>query len=84
MIAPDEGLAIWSEVSGLTAKGPGLFWWQVFAAVKGMAIWISSAREFAEARNMDPILAFSGWYTTQRHTEVLIDLMKRARAGERP
>ncbi len=80
MIPAGEGLRLWSKVSGLAIDPAALFWWRVFAAVKGMAIWISSAREFAEARNMDPVIAFCGWYPAQVHSEVLIELMKEARS----
>lgn len=78
LIPLDEGLAIWEEASGLRADPDGLGWWRVFAAVKGMAIWISAAREFASGTNMDPVLAFSGWYTAQRHNEILVDYMRTA------
>ena len=80
MIPAEYGLAIWSEVSGINVDASAMLWWKIFSAVKGMAIWISSAREFAEARNMDPVIAFSGWYPAQAHSEVLIELMKQARA----
>ncbi|TNE39840.1 MAG: phosphotransferase family protein [Sphingomonadales bacterium] len=79
MIPVEEGLAIWSDVSGLEIDPDAMLWWKIFAAVKGMAIWISSAREFADARNMDPVIAFSAWYPAQAHSEVLIELMKQAR-----
>ncbi len=83
MIPEEDALRIWSEVSGLGADPAALLWWKIFAAIKGMAIWISSAREFADARNMDPVIAFSGWYPAQAHSEVLIELMKRARKSRR-
>jgi len=81
MIAAEDALKIWSDVSGVSADPAALRWWKIFSAVKGMAIWISSAREFAEGRNMDPVIAFSGWYPAQAHSEVLIELMKEARAA---
>ncbi len=83
MIAEDEALAIWSEVSELSANPDALLWWKIFSAVKGSAIWMSSAREFAEGRNMDPVIAFSGWYPAQAHAETLIELMKQARLNEK-
>jgi len=83
MIPEEEALELWAEVSGLKADPAALLWWKIFTAVKGSAIWISSAREFAEGRNMDPVIAFSGWYPAQAHSESLIELMKLARVGAR-
>ncbi len=47
----------------------------LFAAVKGMAIWISSAKAYREGGGVDPVLGFSGWYTARRHDVILADLL---------
>ncbi len=75
MIPTDEALAIWREVSGIGVKGGALRWWRIFAAVKGVAIWTSSAKEFGEGANRDPVLALSGWYTLARHNRILLSLL---------
>jgi aminoglycoside phosphotransferase (APT) family kinase protein len=73
LLLHDEAIAIWENTSGLKAPKDALFWWEIFASVKGAAIWISAAREFAEGRNTDPINAFSGWFCLAFHNRVLAE-----------
>jgi aminoglycoside phosphotransferase (APT) family kinase protein len=73
MIARTEAIRIWEQASGLKAEPEALYWWEIFASVKGAAIWISAAREYAEGRNIDPINAFSGWFCLAFHNKVLAD-----------
>jgi aminoglycoside phosphotransferase (APT) family kinase protein len=73
MIARSEAIAIWEKESGLKADPKALFWWEIFASLKGAAIWISAAREYAEGRNTDPINAFSGWYCLAFHNKILAE-----------
>jgi aminoglycoside phosphotransferase (APT) family kinase protein len=73
MLARDEAIAIWERESGLKAPKEALFWWEIFASLKGAAIWISAAREYAEGRNTDPINAFSGWFCLAFHNKVLAE-----------
>lgn len=62
-----EAIAIWQEASGCTFNPAAFEWWSIFASVKAMGIWISSARAFADGENDDPILAWSGWFTHAAH-----------------
>lgn len=71
MIEPEAGLAIWSRVSGIEVDRKALAWWRLFASVKGQAIWISSARAWADGGMSEPILAFSGWYTARAQDVIL-------------
>jgi aminoglycoside phosphotransferase (APT) family kinase protein len=73
MVERTKALAIWEAASGLKADPKALAWWEIFASLKGAAIWISAAREFAEGRNTDPINAFSGWFCLAFHNKVLAD-----------
>jgi aminoglycoside phosphotransferase (APT) family kinase protein len=73
MLPRDEAIAVWEKASGLKAEPKALHWWEIFASLKGAAIWISAAREYAEGRNIDPINAFSGWYCLAFHNKVLAD-----------
>ncbi|MDX1580827.1 MAG: phosphotransferase family protein [Alphaproteobacteria bacterium] len=79
MLPEDEAIRLWEEKTGLKADPESLMWWRLFAAVKGMGIWISSSKEFATAQNLDPVVAFSGWFTYQKHSELLIEYMKKIR-----
>lgn len=70
-----EAIAVWERASGLRAHAEALRWWSLFAALKGMAIWISSARAYRDGGGVDPVLGFSGWYTARRHDVILADLL---------
>jgi hypothetical protein len=43
--------------------------------VKGLAIWISSGKEYATGKNQDPVLAFSSWYCGSVHDVLLAERM---------
>jgi aminoglycoside phosphotransferase (APT) family kinase protein len=73
MLPREEAIAIWERESGLKAPKDALFWWEIFASLKGAAIWISAAREYAEGRNIDPINAFSGWFCLAFHNRILAE-----------
>lgn len=66
-----EAIAIWQEASGCIFDPAAFEWWSIFASVKAMGIWISSARAFADGKNDDPILAWSGWFTHCAHEVIL-------------
>jgi aminoglycoside phosphotransferase (APT) family kinase protein len=72
-LAREDGIALWEQKSGLIAGRDALSWWEIFASLKGIAIWISAAHEYATGRNDDPVNAFSGWYCLAFHNKVLAD-----------
>ena len=73
MVSKAEAIAIWERASGLKVDPAAFAWWELFASVKGQAIWISSAKEYVDGGLTEPILAFSGWYTARRHDEILAE-----------
>jgi aminoglycoside phosphotransferase (APT) family kinase protein len=73
LLARADAIALWENASGLKAEPQALFWWEVFASLKGAAIWISAAREYGETRDADPINGISGWYCLAFHNKVLAD-----------
>lgn len=77
-IPRSDAIAIWEKVSGLKADAAALYWWEIFASLKGLAIWISAAREYAEGRNSDPVNAFSGWFCLAFHNHVLAERLGAA------
>ena len=83
MIARKEALALWQNASGLTLDPERFRWWEVFASLKGLAIWISAGKEYATGANPDPVLAYSSWYCTDVHNRVLAHRLARIRADER-
>jgi len=80
MVTRDEAFRIWEQASGLKVDPAGFVWWELFASVKGQAIWISSAKEFKDGGYREPILCFSGWYTARRQDEILAEHLARLAA----
>ncbi len=68
-----RGIATWEGASGLTVDQDALRWGEIFAHVKGSAIWISGSREYASGTNHDPVLLISGWLCTARHAEIIAE-----------
>jgi len=68
-----RALQIWQEASGLQIDADAFRWWQVFASIKGLAIWISSTEDFANGSTKEPILAMAGWVMTDRQNRILVD-----------
>jgi aminoglycoside phosphotransferase (APT) family kinase protein len=77
LVARAEALRVWEAASGLKVDAKALYWWETFASLKGLAIWISAACEYAEGRNTDPVNAFSGWYCLAFHNKVLAERLSR-------
>jgi aminoglycoside phosphotransferase (APT) family kinase protein len=71
LIAREDAISIWEEASGCRFDAAAFTWWEMFATLKGLAIWVSSARAYAGGANADPILAFSGWYPKIEANRVL-------------
>ena len=66
-----DAIALWQEASGCAFDPVAFEWWSIFSSVKGLGIWISAAKAFAEGENDDPILAWSGWFTHAAHELIL-------------
>jgi aminoglycoside phosphotransferase (APT) family kinase protein len=75
MLKRDEAVAVWERASGLKVDPLALRWWAMFASFKGLAIWISSAKEFQAGTNTDPVMAFSGLYCLPFHNKRLADML---------
>ncbi len=73
MVGREEALALWERASGLQVDPAALAWWSLFASVKGAAIWTSAAKAWRDGGFVEPILAFSGWYTARRQDEILAE-----------
>ncbi|MBI1239005.1 MAG: phosphotransferase [Alphaproteobacteria bacterium] len=74
MLLPhDEAIRCWEDASGLRVDPQAFRWWQIFASLKGIAIWISSSEDFHAGAAKEPILAVAGWLMTDRQQQILID-----------
>lgn len=67
----EEAIRLWSEQAGLAFDSQAFAWWRLFAHLKGLAIWISAARSYVDGKNVDPVLAFSGWYCQVEHNRLI-------------
>jgi aminoglycoside phosphotransferase (APT) family kinase protein len=71
MVTREAAFAIWRAASGLEIDPEAFAWWSLFGSVKAQAIWISSAKAWAEGGMIEPILAFSGWFTARAQDRIL-------------
>jgi aminoglycoside phosphotransferase (APT) family kinase protein len=70
-----EAVRAWEAASGLVVDPEAFAWWQVFAALKGIGIWISSSEDFHSGASKAPILAIAGWLMTDRQQRILVDYL---------
>ncbi len=75
LITHDKAIALWEKSSGLKVNLQAFRWWRIFAAVKGIAIWISSSEDFKNGQSKDSILAMAGWLMTDRQNQILLDYL---------
>jgi len=68
-----RAMQIWQAASGIEIDPEAFRWWQIFASVKALAIWISSTEDFANGTTKEPILAMAGWVMTDRQNRILVD-----------
>lgn len=76
LLPRDQAIALWETSSGMRVDRQIFRWWQVFASLKGLAIWISSSEDFANGSTKEPILAIAGWMMTDRQNRILVDRLR--------
>lgn len=79
LLPREEAIAVWERSSGLRAAPEALLWWELFTCVKSLAIWISSAREYADAKSTDPMLALVGWIIHGMQERITLELLGRSK-----
>jgi hypothetical protein len=78
LLPREDAIRIWEAASGLTVDRDVFRWWQVFASLKGLAIWISSTEDFLHGDSKEAILAMAGWVMTDRQNRILVDRLHPA------
>jgi aminoglycoside phosphotransferase (APT) family kinase protein len=73
LLPREAAISIWQEASGIQVDRDAFTWWQVFASVKAIAIWISSAEDYVRGETKEPILALAGWPMMERQNRILLD-----------
>lgn len=76
-----EAIRMWESASTLEFEPERFRWWSLFCGVKGLAIWSSAARSYAEGKSRDPMRAFSGWYCATRHNHLIAERLAAAPRG---
>jgi aminoglycoside phosphotransferase (APT) family kinase protein len=79
LLPRERAIAIWEEGSGLAADPAALHWWELFSSVKGLGIWVSSAKEYSDGANHDAVLAFTGWWLTNSQDRAILETLGRLR-----
>jgi aminoglycoside phosphotransferase (APT) family kinase protein len=75
LLPRERAIAVWERASGLRADPEDLRWWEVFSSVKGLAIWISGAKEFSSGTNADPVLGFTGWWLANAQDRAMLETL---------
>jgi aminoglycoside phosphotransferase (APT) family kinase protein len=78
LLPREQAIRVWEEASGLRVDREAFRWWQVFASLKAVAIWISSTEDFVNGESKEPILAMAGWVMTDRQNRILVDRLHPA------
>jgi aminoglycoside phosphotransferase (APT) family kinase protein len=71
-----DAIALWKKTSGFDIAPHALDWWEKFACVKGLAIWLSAADEFISGKNTDSVNLFPAWRCVDVHNRILISLFR--------
>jgi aminoglycoside phosphotransferase (APT) family kinase protein len=75
LLPRERAIALWEEASGLRADPQALYWWELLANLKALAIWISGGNEYATGSNHDTILGFTGWWLTNSQNRAILEAM---------
>ncbi len=76
LLPRERAIEIWEQASGIRVDREAFGWWQIFASLKGLAIWISSTEDFMHGESKEPILAMAGWVMTDRQNRILLDRLQ--------
>lgn len=70
-IPREEAIRAWEATSGQRFNPESYRWWSLFSHLKGLAIWISSAKSYASGANMDPVLGMVGLWCIPWHNKAI-------------
>ena len=68
-----DAIRHFERASGISVDLEVFRWWEVFASLKAVGIWISSTEDFERGKTKEPILAMAGWLMTDRQNRILVD-----------
>ncbi len=73
LLPREEAIGHWQRTSGMTVDRGSFRWWQIFASVKALGIWISSCKDYVDSSTKEPIIAMAGWMMVDRQNRILVD-----------
>ena len=82
LLPRERAIEIWESASGIKVNREAFQWWQMFASLKGLAIWISSAEDFANGQSKEPILALAGWLLGEQQNRIIVDRLSPSSAHQ--
>jgi aminoglycoside phosphotransferase (APT) family kinase protein len=78
LVTEEDARRIWEARSGLRADPQALHWWKVFSCVKAQGIWLTGAREYAEGRASEIMLAFTSYWLINAQDRFLLAALGKA------
>jgi aminoglycoside phosphotransferase (APT) family kinase protein len=75
LIEPEAALRIWEAHSSLRVDRAALRWWAAFSCVKAQGIWLTGARQFADGRAQDILLAFTSYWLINAQDRFLLQAL---------
>ena len=75
LISHADAVEAWLAASGLSIDPEALHWWQVLAAMKGLAIWTIAASQFGRSDVSRMVDGRMGWILVERQQRILVDLL---------
>jgi aminoglycoside phosphotransferase (APT) family kinase protein len=73
----DDAVRIWEARSGRRVDRAALHWWLTFSCVKAQGIWLTGARQFADGRAQDILLAFTSYWLINAQDRFLLQALGR-------
>jgi len=80
LLLREKAIALWEAASGLPADPQALHWWELFACLKGQAIWLSAAREFQSGAVRDSMMVLAAWMMCNSQDRATLDLLGQLQA----
>jgi aminoglycoside phosphotransferase (APT) family kinase protein len=77
LVLREQAIAFWEQASGIKADPQALAWYELFACLKGQALWVSTAHVWEEGKNQDVILGYAAWWLINAQNRAALEIMGR-------
>jgi aminoglycoside phosphotransferase (APT) family kinase protein len=79
MLPRERAFEVWKQTSGFDIDPAAFSWWEIFSSVKAIAIWISMNKLYADGKNTDGIIGYSGMAGIDVQRRILLRQMTEGR-----